>query len=316
VGAVTVIGTGTIGLGWIALFAAHGMPVRVNSRRPDAEQVVRAGLEMLAPALPGAPAPTALLDRITFEPDLARAVAAADVVSENAPDDLELKRDLFAAIEEAGSRALLLSSTSKLVPDDLGARMKDPGRLLVAHPFNPPHLIPLVEIVAGSATDPAVPAEAMAFLRSAGREPLLLRRALPAFAANRLQSALLRECIHLVVEGVVTVPELDDLVTNSIGLRWATMGPFQAFHLGGGEGGLRKWLTHLGAGLEKGWGQLGTPAMTGETRELLVAQTEQAYGDRTYPELVAERDRLHVAVLGALARTRAESTDRSVDRCE
>ncbi|MET8833217.1 3-hydroxyacyl-CoA dehydrogenase NAD-binding domain-containing protein [Micromonospora sp. NPDC004540] len=305
-GAVTVVGTGTIGLGWIALFAAHGLPVRVNSRRPDADRVVWAALEMFAPALPGAPDPVALHDSITFEPDLARAVADADVVSENAPDDLELKQELFAAVEESGSRALLLSSTSKLVPDDLGARMKDPGRLVVAHPFNPPHLVPLVEVVAGVATDAAAVDEAMAFLRSVGRHPVLLRRALPAFAANRLQSALLRECIHLVVEGVVTVPELDEVVTHSIGLRWATMGPFQAFHLGGGEGGLRRWLSHLGSGLEQGWRQLGTPAMTDETRELLVTQTEQAYGDRTYAGLVAERDRLHLTVLDALARARAE----------
>ncbi|MGA4727442.1 3-hydroxyacyl-CoA dehydrogenase NAD-binding domain-containing protein [Micromonospora taraxaci] len=305
-GAVVVIGAGTIGTGWIALFTAHGLPVRVTSRRPDAEKVVRAGLELFAPALPGAPDPAALLNRIEFEPDLARAVADAEIVSENVPDDLELKQRLFASIERTGTEALLLSSTSKLVPDDLGARMRDPARLVVAHPFNPPHLVPLVEVVAGDATAATAVDKVMLFLRSVGRQPVLLRRALPAFAANRLQSALLRECIHLVVEGVLTVPELDDLVTNSIGLRWSTMGPFQAFHLGGGEGGLRGWLSHLGSGLERGWAQLGTPALTDQTRELLVTQTEQAYGDRTYAELAAERDRMHLAVLDALARARAE----------
>ncbi|AZQ37138.1 hydroxylacyl-CoA dehydrogenase [Streptomyces cyaneochromogenes] len=296
---VTVIGAGTIGLGWINLFSAHGLTVRVNSRRPDARRIVREGLELFSPGRADE-----LAERIEYEPDVGRAVAGADLVSENAPDDLPLKQRLFAEIGEAApDHALVLSSTSKLLPDDLSRDMPGPGRLVVAHPFNPPHIVPLVEVLGGERTDPEAVERAVAFLESVGRTPVVLRRALPGFAANRLQSALLRESIHLVLEGVVTVEELDRIVTDSIGLRWSTIGPFHAFHLGGGPGGLRKWLEHLGSGLEQGWRGLGQPALTPQAVETVVEQTEAAYGHRTYAELVRDRDDRHHAVLAALGRT-------------
>ncbi|KUL30599.1 3-hydroxyacyl-CoA dehydrogenase NAD-binding domain-containing protein [Streptomyces regalis] len=296
---VTVIGAGTIGLGWINLFSACGLTVRVNSRRPDARRIVREGLELFSPGRADE-----LAARIEFEPDVGRAVAGVDLVSENAPDDLPLKQRLFAEIGEAApAPALVLSSTSKLLPDDLSRDMPGPGRLVVAHPFNPPHIVPLVEVIGGERTDPEAVERAVTFLESVGRTPVVLRRALPGFAANRLQSALLRESIHLVLEGVVTVEELDRIVTDSIGLRWSTIGPFHAFHLGGGPGGLRKWLEHLGSGLEQGWRGLGQPALGAEAVEALVEQTEAAYGDRTYAELVRDRDDRHHAVLAALGRT-------------
>ncbi|KOU63452.1 hydroxylacyl-CoA dehydrogenase [Streptomyces sp. MMG1533] len=295
---VTVIGAGTIGLGWINLFSASGLTVRVNSRRPDVRRIVREGLELFSPGRADE-----LAERIEYEPDIARAVAGADLVSENAPDDLPLKQRLFAEIGEAApARALVLSSTSKLLPDDLSRDMAGPGRLVVAHPFNPPHIVPLVEVIGGERTDPEAVERAVAFLESVGRTPVVLRRALPGFAANRLQSALLRESIHLVLEGVVTVEELDRIVTESIGLRWSTIGPFHAFHLGGGPGGLRKWLEHLGSGLEQGWRGLGQPALTPQAVETVVEQTEAAYGHRTYAELVRDRDDRHHAVLAALGR--------------
>lgn len=308
---VVVIGAGTIGQGWIALFLAHGLRVRVNSRRPAAESIVQQALDLFAPQLPGSPDPRALTAHLEFESDVARAVADADVVVENAPERLELKQALFEQIGKAAPQgALLLSSTSTLNPDDLGARMADPSRLVVGHPFNPPHVVPLVEVVGGERTDPGAVQEAMAFLRSVGRVPVLLRKPFPAFAANRLQSALLREAIHLVREGVVTVEELDDIVTHSIGLRWSVVGPFHAFHLGGGEGGLRKWLNTLGSGLERGWQGLGSPRMDQEAIDDLVDQAESAYGDRSYAELVRARDIRQTAVLQALAEV-AESGRRT-----
>ncbi|MFF7166055.1 3-hydroxyacyl-CoA dehydrogenase NAD-binding domain-containing protein [Streptomyces sp. NPDC008086] len=306
---VTVIGAGTIGLGWINLFSAHGLTVRVNSRRPDARRIVREGLELFSPGRA-----EELAARIEYEPDVRRAVTGVDFVSENAPDDLPLKQRLFAEIGEAApDHALVLSSTSKLLPDDLGRDMPGPGRLVVAHPFNPPHIVPLVEVLGGERTDPEAVERTVAFLESVGRTPVVLRRALPGFAANRLQSALLRESIHLVLEGVVTVEELDRIVTDSIGLRWSTIGPFHAFHLGGGPGGLRKWLEHLGSGLEQGWRGLGQPALGTEAIEALVAQTEAAYGDRTYAELVRDRDDRHHAVLAALGRT-GESQEKEIEK--
>ncbi|MFF4604061.1 3-hydroxyacyl-CoA dehydrogenase NAD-binding domain-containing protein [Streptomyces sp. NPDC001339] len=304
-----VIGAGTIGLGWTALFASAGLTVRVNSRRADAEAHVRRAFELYAGSLPGGPAdPEALFARLEFEPDVARAVEGADVVQENAPENLALKQELFATIGAAApSHALLLSSTSTLLPDDLGARMTDPGRLLVAHPFNPPHIVPLVEIVTGRRTGPRVVEEAMAFYRGLGKTPVVLRRAVPGFVANRLQSALLRESIHLVREGVVSVAELDEIVISSIGGRWAAVGPFRAFHLGGGPGGLRHWFEHLGAGLEKSWEGLGNPPVDEETVATILSQAEEAFGNRAYEELAAERDAKQTRVIGAVSGPKAEA---------
>ncbi|MGW7319991.1 3-hydroxyacyl-CoA dehydrogenase NAD-binding domain-containing protein [Streptomyces sp. NPDC054854] len=300
---VTVIGAGTIGLGWIALFLGHGLNVRVNSRREDAPRIVAEGLELFAPYLPdGCADPAGFAERLSFEPDLERAVADADVVVENAPENLELKQELYERIGRAApAGALLLSSTSTLNPDDMGARMADSARLVVGHPFNPPHVVPLVEVVAGERTSAAAVEEAVAFFESVGRVPVVLHKPLMAFAANRLQSALLRESVHLVREGVVTLEELDRVVTHSIGLRWATVGPFLAFHLGGGQGGLRKWLGTLGSGLERGWEQLGRPSMDPETVESLIEQAEKAYGAKTYEEHVRERDAKQTAILRSLA---------------
>ncbi|MEU6714059.1 3-hydroxyacyl-CoA dehydrogenase NAD-binding domain-containing protein [Nonomuraea sp. NPDC046802] len=308
---VAVIGAGTIGLGWITLFAAHGLDVVVNSRRPDAEQVVAAGLRAFATTLPGgAVDPGELSARLRFVPDVAEAVGEAGVVQENAPEDLDLKRDLYQVIGAAARPgALLLSSTSTMLPDEYGAGLDTLERVVVGHPFNPPHVVPLVEVVGGTKTDPRAIEDAVGFYRSVGKVPIVLRKPVPRFVANRLQSALLQECIHLVQEGVVTMDELDGIVTHSIGLRWATVGPFQAFHLGGGEGGLRRWLTHLGRGLERSWQDLGHPKMTENTIEYLSAEAERIYGVGNYAELAAERDLKQNAVRDAIAQ--AESCIKS-----
>lgn len=303
----TVIGAGTIGVGWAALFASQGMTVRVNSRRPDAEKRVCAAMELYAASLPAGPVdPEELIARLEFEPDLTRSVEDADIVQENAPEDLALKQELFARVgASAPCRALLLSSTSTLLPDDLGAAMEDPSRLLVAHPFNPPHIVPLVELVAGARTDPRAVEEAVAFYRGLGKTPVVLRRPVSGFVANRLQSALLRESIHLVREGVVSVAELDQIVTASIGSRWAAVGPFRAFHLGGGPGGLRHWFEHLGAGLERSWAGLGAPPVDDSTVATIISQADEAFGAHPYEELAAERDALQNAVIAAVTRARS-----------
>lgn len=299
---VVVIGAGTIGLGWITLFLGHGLHVRVNSRAPDARSVVAQGLRTFAPTLLGGPRdPEELMERVSFEPDVARAVEDADIVQENAPEDLSLKQELFATIgASAPDKALLLSSTSTLLPDAMGARMSDAGRLVVGHPFNSPHVVPLVEVVGSAGTAAGAVDEAVGFYRSVGKVPVVLRKPIARFVANRLQSALLQESIHLVREGVVTMEELDTVVTQSIGLRWSTIGPFHSFHLGGGEGGLLKWLTHLGVGLEASWAELGRPRMTEETIASLGGEAEALFGAKSYAELAQERDRRHVAVLQAL----------------
>ncbi|WP_236656482.1 3-hydroxyacyl-CoA dehydrogenase NAD-binding domain-containing protein [Streptacidiphilus jiangxiensis] len=307
-GAVAVIGTGVIALGWIALFAAAGYEVRISSTRPDAEEHVREALALYADSLPQGALPLQkLTERLVFTPDVESAVTGVEAVQENALEDLELKQALFARIAAAApADALLLSSTSTLLPDDLGALLPEPGRVVVGHPFNPPHIVPLVEVVAGEQAEAGLIERVVAFYRELGKVPVVLRRAVPGFVANRLQSALLRESIHLVREGVVTVDELDAVVTSSIGPRWAVVGPFRAFHLAGGPGGLRHWLEHLGKGLELSWTGLGNPPVDRATVDLLLEQVDASFGTEPYRSLAARRDVEQNAVIAAVAAARAE----------
>ena len=187
-------------------------------------------------------------------------------MQENGPERLDLKQELWARVEAAApASALLLSSTSGLMPSDMAARMREPGRLLVGHPFNPPHVVPLVEVVPGSQT--LARGRRGGGRRSTARSarcPVVLRKEIGGFVANRLQSALFRESVHLVLEGVVTPEELDRVVTESVGVRWATAGPFESYHLGGGPGGIRHLLEHLGPGMAQRWKDLGQPELTPE----------------------------------------------------
>jgi len=233
---------------------------------------------------------------------LESALDGVDVVQENGPENMAFKRDVWARAENAvGPDTLLLSSTSGMRATAMAKQMTDPSRLLVGHPFNPPHLVPLVEVVPGEQTDPAVVDEAVAFYRALGKRPLVLRKEVPGFVANRLQSALFQECVHLVAEGVVTMADLDAVVTSSIGLRWAAAGPFLTFHLGGGQGGLPHFLAHLGPGMEGMWGVLGHPHLDEPTVNLLNEEVGRAYGDVPADELERRRDRMQLAILHALA---------------
>jgi len=297
-----VVGAGTIGVSWATLFASHGMQVRVTDPREDAADVVGQAVRQFAATLPGGPRDAdELMSRISTV-GLAQAVDGADVVQENGPERIELKQALFADVERAApAHALLLSSTSGLMPTDMSASMVDPGRLLVGHPFNPPHVVPLVEVVPGARTTPDQVAAAMAFYRALGKQPVALHKEIGGFVANRLQSALFRESVHLVLSGVVTAEELDRVVTESVGVRWATAGPFESYHLGGGPGGLRHLLEHLGPGMARRWKDLGQPELTDEVVELLSTATEQRFADRTYDERVVARDRAQLAVLAARA---------------
>jgi len=290
-----VIGAGTIGLSWAALFASHGHDVRITDPREDLAAIVTAGVAELAGVLPGDWA-----QRVTVSSSLEEAVTGADVVQENGPERLELKKELFARIEKAcPPGALLLSSTSGLMPSDMGASMVDPGRVVVGHPFNPPHVVPLVEVVPGARTTAETVAAAEGFYRSLGKAPVVLRKEIGGFVANRLQSAVFREAVHLVLSGVVTPEELDRVVTESVGVRWATAGPFESYHLGGGPGGIRLLLEHLGPGMVKRWADLGRPELTPEVIELIAADTEQRFADRSFEQRSAERDAAQLAVIAA-----------------
>jgi ketoreductase RED1 len=297
---VTEVGAGTIGVSWTTLLAARGHDVVVTDPRPDLVEVVDTGVRQFAPSLDADP--DELLRRIRCEPDLEAAVADAAVVQEQGPEDPDLKRSLFARIGHAApENALLLSSTSGILPTTIARDLDDAAaaRLLVAHPFNPPHLLPLVEVVAGERTAEDTVIRAAEFLRGVGKDPVVLHQEVPGFVGNRLQSALFREAVHLVRSGVVDAEELDRVVTGALGPRWATGGPFLSFHLGGGPGGLRHLLEHLGPGMARRWRDLGDPTLDDETVDALSTAAETAYGTDLYAELTEARDRAQAAVLRA-----------------
>ena len=292
---IAVVGAGTIGLSWAALFASKGHDVRLHDPRPDLQELLDAAAVELSEVLSGS-----WRDRIVLEPDLEAAVTGVDVVQENGPERLDVKQELFARIEAAAPpEALLLSSTSGLMPSDMGADLTAPGRVVVGHPFNPPHVVPLVEVVPGAQTPAALVEAAAAFYRSLGKVPVVLHKEIGGFVANRLQSALFRESVHLVLEGVVTPEELDQVVTESVGVRWATAGPFESYHLGGGPGGIRNLLDHLGPGMQERWRTLGQPELTPELVDRVSTSTEERFADQPYEQRTAARDRAQLAVLAA-----------------
>ncbi|MFF5518799.1 3-hydroxyacyl-CoA dehydrogenase NAD-binding domain-containing protein [Streptomyces coeruleorubidus] len=304
-----VIGAGTIGLSWTALFAAHGLTVRVSDPRPDLAEAVDEALARSAPQLAARGLDvTDLAGRVHLAAGVTEAVRDADVVQENGPERAGFKQDLFATlVRETPRHALLLSSSSAIPSTEFTEELADDdaARVLIGHPFNPPHLLPLVEVVPGERTGEDAVRAAVDFYTSVGRTPVVERKEIPGFVGNRLQNALSREAVYLVEQGVVTPEELDTVMTNSLGLRWATVGPFLGSHLGGGPGGYRHMAEHIGASMKRMWADLGTPSQNDAQQERLIAAVEQAYGSSTYPDLTEARDRRQLAVLSAL-----DSTDK------
>jgi ketoreductase RED1 len=303
---VAVIGAGLIGLSWAALFLANGLRVRVYDPRPELEEALREALAGAAPSLQQLGFATEdWQQRLRIESSLEAAARNASLVQESGPEQIEFKRRCFAQLESfVKPGALLLSSTSSLRATQIAAGMRDPRHMLVGHPFNPPHIMPLVEIVPGEKTAPEAVEEAARFYRALGKAPVVLHREIDGFVGNRLQAAVLRESIYLVQQGVVSVEELDTLVTNSLGLRWSAVGPFQGIHLGGGPGGIAHFLTHLGPVFQKLFDELGEVRLNAETISQLARQTEQAYGPMPNPRMAGERDRKQLGVLRSHAAAR------------
>lgn len=299
---VTVIGAGAIGLSWTALFLANGLKVTINNPGTDVEETSLKRLKEIIPTLSALGYDvTGITDNLFFESDLGKAVKDADVIQENGPENVAFKQDLFARIE-ANSKptALILSSSSGIPASVLTEKMKDASRVLIGHPFNPPHLIPLVEIVPGKRTSKEAIAEAVQFYKAIGKSPIVIEKEIPGFVANRLQSALFRESIYLVSQGVVDMESLDQIVSSSIGLRWAAAGPFKTFTLGGGPGGFPHFLKQFAPPMENGWKNLGNPHFDQSTTDLLLDQSNNSYGKIPYNELAKERDQQQLAVLNAL----------------
>jgi ketoreductase RED1 len=300
---VAVIGAGVIGASWAALFLAHGLNVVVSDPQPDIETKVRDMLDKAAPTLKALGLPHEGLDKnLRFEPDLERAVKGVDLVQENGPENPKWKQELWARIEPAlPSHALLLSSSSARPATEQGQQMKDASRLLIGHPFNPPHLIPLVEVVPGDKTSPEAVEDAVAFYDALGKVPRVLKKEIQGFVANRLQRAIMREACYLVQEGVVTVDELDDIVTSSIGLRWAVNGPFSSFHMGGGPKGLESFFQHLGKNMAASFKVIPNVDLDAKLQQVIIDQAAASFGKTPIPEMERKRDDSQLAILHALA---------------
>ncbi|MFE1147430.1 3-hydroxyacyl-CoA dehydrogenase NAD-binding domain-containing protein [Streptomyces albidoflavus] len=309
---VACVGAGVIGGGWVAHFLARGYDVTAWDPAPDAAQKLRRLVDAAWPALTSLGlAESASPDRLTVAETLEQAVADAEFVQESAPEKLDLKRDLLSRLDAATPPGVVIaSSTSGYPMTDMQTTAAGPSRLVVGHPFNPPYLIPLVEVVGGEQTDPAAVAWAARFYEAAGKSVITMDKEVPGFIANRLQEALWREALHMVAGGEATVRDIDLSITEGPGLRWAVMGPMLTFALAGGEGGMAHMLDHFGPSLKSPWTRLEAPELDRELYDAVVAGCDEAADGRSIADLVAERDKGVIDVLRATGRLGREGEAR------
>jgi 3-hydroxyacyl-CoA dehydrogenase len=304
IGCVAVIGTGTIGASWTALFLARGLHIVATDPAPGAEALLRQRVEAAWPVLErlGPVAPQAR-ERLVFVDDPAEAVRNAQFVQENGPEREELKLALFETLDRASPPdAIIASSSSGLLMSRLQKACLHPERCVIGHPFNPPHLIPLVEVVGGTATSQATIDRAMAFYAAIGKRPIHIRKEVKGHVANRLQAALWREAVHLVSEGVASVADIDAAIASGPGLRWAQMGPHLTFHLAGGRGGIEHFLAQFSGPIQGWWQDLGAPVLTPEVRRKLIEGVAEEAKGRSIATLESERDEHLISLLSSRRR--------------
>lgn len=290
---LAVIGTGTVGASWAALFHAHGFEVVAHDPAPDAAARLDAFIADAWPLLQrlGAPGGGRLSHAATPE----EAAATADFVQENAPETLALKQSLLRRLDAAApAHAIIASSTSSLLRSRMVETCAHPDRIIIAHPFNPPHIVPLVELLG---SDAGVVARAAAFYAAVGKTPVILQREAVGHIANRLTAALLREALYMVEQGIADVEGIDTALRCGPGLRWALMGPFLTYHLGGGEGGIRHYLEHLGPSQVERWKDLGTPTLDAALMERVARGVEEAYGGLDLKAFARRRDESLCSIL-------------------
>jgi carnitine 3-dehydrogenase len=297
---VAVVGAGTIGASWAASFLARGLEVAASDPAPEGEAFVRRFVERAWPTLQrlGLVVEGASPDRLSFHRDPKRAVEGAGFVQESGPEREDLKVALFAELDGAmPPQAILSSSTSGLLISRLQRSCRHPERCVLGHPFNPPHLIPLVEVVGGGKTSAATVERTMKFYKAIGKHPIHIRKEVKGHVANRLQAALWREAIHLVNEGVASVADVDAAIAYGPGLRWALMGPHLTFHLAGGEGGMKHFMDHLVPAMQTWWDDLGAPDVTPEVQRKIVEGVAEEAKGRSVPEIARWRDEKLVEIL-------------------
>lgn len=287
---IAVVGGGLIGMSWASLFLARGLEVVVVESRREAEAELHTFVTDAWPKLRALGLTTGEVRHAEFISGIGR-LTAVDFVQENGPDRLEVKRQLVRELEEViGDEVVIASSTSSLLASDIQREARHPQRILVAHPMNPPHLVPMVELVAGKQTSEASMQTAEVFYQRLERVTIRLQKEVVGHLANRLTSALYREAVHIAAEGIASVEDIDKAVTYGPGMRWALVGPHLTYHLGGGTGGYRHYLDHLGPTQEARWREHGTPSLTEEVKDLLVAGMEQELQGQDRETLAQRRD--------------------------
>jgi carnitine 3-dehydrogenase len=298
---IAVIGTGSVGASWIALFLTRGFHVIAQDPGPDAEVRARQFISDAWPGLRALGATDASLPpfhMLRFVATAAQAAANADLIQENVPEHPELKAAVLAEIDGAASpEKIIISSTGGIPPSELQEHCVHAERFVVVHPFNPSHLVPLVEVVAGRKTAPEVVEWAVAFSRMVGKQPIVLRTEAIGHMTNRLQFALLREAVHCLIEGIASAEDIDAAVRYGLGPRWTLMGSLLTLHLAGGPGGMAGILAHAGDAIETWWSALGSPSLTPEVRAKLIQAGDEVAKGRSISEWTQWRDESLIQVL-------------------
>ncbi len=302
-----VIGGGVIGSGWAARFALHGWDVLFHDPDPDSESRLSAVLASARIVVPE------LYDRLPHEgavttvKTIAEAVAEAEWIQESTPERIDVKTAVIRTVQESCREdAVLGSSTSGFMPSELQRDALRPGQIIVAHPYNPVYLLPIVELVASGDVTVEHVRKAQSLIDSIGMKPVLLGTQVPAHVGDRLLEALWREALWLVKDGVATTADIDTIMTHGFGLRWAQMGLFETYRVAGGDAGMAHFLAQFGPCLEWPWSKLtDVPDLDQALIDRIVAQSDEQSGGKSVRQLESERDANLVALLRALRDTDA-----------
>ena len=302
---IAVVGTGVIGASWAAEYLARGFDVVATDPAPNAESSLRKLIDQAWKDLTSIGlSKGASRDRLSFTTNMKEAISQADLVQENAPERPDFKIKLYAEMEEfAPVDSLFASSSSGITPSVIQSQCKHPERVVIGHPFNPPHIIPLVEVVGGSKTSPDAVQQAISFYTSIGKKPIHLKKELPGHVANRFQAALYREMLYLIEQGVLSVEDTDAAVCYGPGLRWGVMGQSLQWHLGGGAGGIKHFMDHLMPPLEGMMKALGTPNITPELKQNVINGVIREAAERSVDQLAQEENRVLIGLLKLRAET-------------
>src|SRR5246127_70921 len=307
---IAIVGTGVIGASWAAEYLARGFDVVATDPGPNAEANLRKYIDEAWKDLTSIGlSQGASRDRLTFTTDMKKALSQADLVQENGPERPDFKMKLYAEMDAVSPvYSCLASSSSGITPSVIQSKCKHPERVVIGHPFNPPHIIPLVEIVGGSKTSPDAIQQAISFYASIGKKPIHVKKELPGHVANRFQAALYREMLYIIEQGILSVEDTDAAVSYGPGLRWGVMGQSLQWHLGGGEGGIKHFMDHLMDPLAGMMKALGTPNINPELKQKVVDGVMREAGNRSVDELAQAENEVIIGLLRLRAQTGAPAS--------